>query len=120
MLGVTEQEIEDNTVLICSFMGLEGTPKFLYLNYKYHQCFNLLIPVCNKILKLVKEDRELYQRMCLERQNQGVWAYYAWRDMFSISDISGQLDIEAVYLRVCDFLRWHKQLNNNKNINNEN
>jgi hypothetical protein len=36
-------------------------------------------------------------------------AYYAWKELFSVSDIDGLLHIESIYLRVTDFLKWWNQ-----------
>jgi len=114
MLGLTDKELKLNDKMIQAFMN---EPEWPDGERGYFADWNLLIPVCNKILKMVKEDRELYHKINLI--DDAIFAYTAWRNMFAESDIDGQLHIETVYLRVIDFLHWCKQLNYNKNINNE-
>jgi len=105
MLGLTLEEMRTNRAMIIEFMEEEAS----YWRFDYESDFNHIIPVCNKILKLVRDDRELYQKINLKQD--AFWAYEACKNMFAISDIDGQLHIEAVYLRCIDFLRWLKTIN---------
>jgi hypothetical protein len=117
MVGITKQEILSNNRMIAEFMcrgfpmshinDYKGAPDEAIPKTKYHTSFSELIPVCNKILKLVREDRELYQKIMLDKN--AFPAYYAWKELFSVSDIDGLLHIESIYLRVTDFLKWWNQ-----------
>lgn len=87
---------------------LKNNKWFEWSDVEYHKSFDWLIPVANKILILYTSNFGVIQKEL--RNDQSFIARMAVKQMFGVSSVTGKLEIDTVYLRCADFIKWYNTL----------
>ena len=72
---------------------------------KFHISWDWLMPVANKIQKLYTSNFGVIQKEL--RDDRSFIARMAVKQMFGFSEVTGQLEINSVYLKCLDFIKWY-------------
>lgn len=92
---------EDSKVRIHSYLGIEGT-EGLHIDYlKFHQSWDWLMPVVEKIESILPDDSIIYiqYKDCIIPVIEGEFEIQCSEDS----------KIGAVYRAVCEFIVWYNE-----------
>ena len=90
------------------FEGNAGETEWETNSMNFHDRWDWLMPVANKIIKLYMTNYGIIQKEL--RNDSSYIARMAVKSMFYLSDVSGQLEIDSVFLKCFDFLKWYKSI----------
>lgn len=108
--------------LIAEFMGMVNPhPGLWYIDednkvrkyfmpgdLKYDKSWDFLIPACNKAFQICMTDAKVQEGF---RHDDSALARFCIKSMFSKSDITGLMEINPVYLKLVDFIKWYNTQN---------
>lgn len=102
-----EPSIEQMNLIIARFIGMEGTDEFIRQNYQYHNHWQLLMPVVEKIEKDYNAEMEISHCCCYV----GVYpeGFDKSKCIVSITYPEAKTKIEAVHKAVYQFIQWLNQ-----------
>jgi hypothetical protein len=106
------QKTEKGNFMIPNLFPMEmdghGETEWETNNMSFHDRWDWLIPVANKIQKLYRTNFGIIQTEL--RNDSSFIARMAVKKMFEMSDVSGQLEINSVFLKCYDFLKWYESV----------
>lgn len=102
----TEVTVEQMDIAIGRFMNMEGTDKFLALNYKYHSDWNQLMAVISKIQKLG------YKVVLTSEEENGLGSAFGWcdilkNDKYIVDGVQEKEIIKSAHKAVYDFIQFY-------------
>jgi len=96
----------DNELIEDFYVSKGGKPHLEADVYFYESDWNMIMPVANKIVKLWLEDTSLQEKL---RNDSAFIARMAIKQMFFLSEITHDLDINSVYLKCLDIIKWYNE-----------
>ncbi len=86
---------------------VKQTPNANWQIAYFHKSWDWLIPACNKAFQICMTDKRVQEAF---RHDDSALVRFCMKSMFAKSDITGLMEINPVYLKLLDFIKFYNSL----------